>query len=172
MHGFSPDPNRLFSKVTALNINLPPNLAKQIRCIVEYYNGKCLSVLDPSCTHAIALDYDRELHDSIQTRLSRPVCFVTPDWITDCVDADSIIDVLKYNPKYLKTTGDNHLMIVNSNIVATNVHTTKPIADEDNSSRPKSHHYTPVITIKTDNFFNQNIIESLDGMPNVFFVLI
>ncbi len=111
--------------------------------------------------------YDQELRECIDKQMDKPVSFVTPDWVTDCVGAGSLLDELKYDPKYLQTSNENHLILMRMQQTCDEGDNEgnrmlKTIV-EDGNSKSKPHHHTPVITIKTDNFFNQNIHDNFDG---------
>ncbi|CAF0879757.1 unnamed protein product [Brachionus calyciflorus] len=101
------DDNKLFSKIKAININLPEETAKQIFALISFYGGELIdlemfvnfdNLLDKP-THGFSLVYDTNVEN-----LEKHVKIVTPDWAVDCINKNQLIDELIYNPKYLKSS--------------------------------------------------------------------
>jgi len=97
----------LFSKICALNLNLEEDLAKKIMAMIKYYGGSVCDDLDETCTHAFSCDYDLNTKNFSLSNENDKVKIVTPDWILDCIDANQVLDEVKYNPKYLETNEEN-----------------------------------------------------------------
>jgi hypothetical protein len=97
----------LFSKICALNLNLEEDLAKKIMAMIKYYGGNVCDNLDETCTHAFSCDYDLNTKNFSLSNENDKVKIVTPDWILDCIEANQVIDEIKYNPKYLETNEEN-----------------------------------------------------------------
>ena len=137
----------------ALNINLEKTLAKKINLMLNYYGGYCMSEVNENCTHAIVTSYNEAIFENLKKITNEKIKFITPDWIIDCIDTNSLIDETIYNPKYLTTNAENQnilLKISNNNEISTIVNTEDQ--DHANKSHVKSRNYV----FETDNFFNQN----------------
>ena len=90
----------------ALNINLEKTLAKKINLMLNYYGGYCMSEVNENCTHAIVTSYNEAIFENLKKITNEKIKFITPDWIIDCIDTNSLIDETIYNPKYLTTNAE------------------------------------------------------------------
>ena len=165
MDAFSPDTTRLFSNLIAISINLEENVAKRVKLMFDYYGGVCASEMSENCTHAIATSYDAVLFDNLKAQTSDRIKFVTPDWITDCIDNNSLVDHSIYNPKYLVTNSENQILLdkrdddENEMMCIEPSVTINPLINENqnkqNTNKPSRNY-----VIEADKFFNQNSTHS------------
>jgi hypothetical protein len=125
---FSPDtssPYFLFRSVRACNINVNPLITKPLMALLTYYGGKALpfeqNQTDSQLTHGFVSSFDRHLFQTIglqcdsdddtETSERTKLKLVTPDWLSDSLVANCLLDEAKYNPKYLVTNPDNEPVI-------------------------------------------------------------
>jgi hypothetical protein len=81
--------------------------------MLNFYGGCVSNELTDKCTHAFSLDYDSSTK---QIELNHPqLKIITPDWLTDSIDKNQLLDEATYNPKYLRTNPENTEIIQNLN---------------------------------------------------------
>ena len=104
---FSSDTNRLFSQIKVVNLNYPNDLAKPLMAMINYYGGQMSNELtNEKCTHVISINYDDQSNQLENNELKK-FKLITPDWFTDCIEQNKLLDELTYNPKFLITIPKN-----------------------------------------------------------------
>lgn len=110
----------LFASCTFANANLTSDDHQKAYAMVTYYGGRWIATLDSLlCTHIICAsvprkkkpgekiesnaDLDERLEDAYFIQSDR-LHLVTPDWITDCIKADALLDARDYHPDLLQTS--------------------------------------------------------------------
>ena len=74
--------------------------------MINYYGGQTFNELNDQCTHIFATEYDN-LANQLENLEMKKFKLVTPDWITDCIEQNKILDESIYNPKFLTTNPEN-----------------------------------------------------------------
>jgi hypothetical protein len=104
---FSSDTNRLFSQIKVVNLNYPNDSAKPLMAMINYYGGQMSNELtNEKCTHVISINYDDQ-SNQLENNESKKFKLITPDWFTDCIEQNKLLDELIYNPKFLITNPEN-----------------------------------------------------------------
>lgn len=160
----------LFNSCVFTNANLLNDDHSKIYALVTYYGGRWVANLDdPTCTHIIcasalpsthADDESTTNHTNVDERLqiaydiqNEKVHLITPDWIVDCINANSLLDENEYHPDLLRDP--NEPMDIDEEDLDDEQNTTNPnnlSTDENTPTKTTSSHRSQLIT---KNFFNQ-----------------
>ena len=121
------DNKRLFQSCTFANANLINNDHNKIYALATYYGGRWIANLDSFiCTHIICAsaltgnastgdannnhqDQDERLQDAYEIQ-SDKVHLVSPDWILDCVNANTLLKEADYHPDLLGKSNESMII--------------------------------------------------------------
>ncbi|RNA00045.1 PAX-interacting 1 [Brachionus plicatilis] len=152
--------NRLFAQIKAINVNMSENLAKEIHALLSYNGAELIDTdtndvktLNCQPTHAFSVNFD-----SRSEKLDSKLKLITPDWVTDSIKQNTLLDEKMYHPKYLKSGESDN--ILEEAFKPTEIEANKTYQEHtcENSSSTKK--FSKNLTLFTNNSDKINYLQS------------